>query len=276
MSSSHQALGWNFTTISCHIVQAQIEQFVYLFLERWAAVSLEAHRQQTKLTEQYIGAFIEPRSTTTHPYRILTSVSIGFAATEDERQQCLVHVGNVARSSPSQRPNLLSLLGGSADGAMETLNGTLLVIWLLLTGIGRSPFADAMFNLEAHEPSVWAAKWWSIGLHLRKNLFCTSMKPPSLHLQPFLATALYTHCRASFPSLGVVQSFGTLRVCVPCCCLGSALRPESIAVCSSYSERIFCWFDINSFHCQSRTWQPSASLPSCNFFASSRSWSCSI
>ena len=57
-------------------------------------------------------------------------------------------------------------------------------------------------------------------------------------------------------------------VCVPCCCLGSALRLKSIVRCSSCSERIFCWFGINSFHCQSRTSQPSVSLPSCNFFAS--------
>ena len=88
--------------------------------------------------------------------------------------------------------------------------------------------------------------------------------------RPFFRSSLYlyTHCRASSPSLGVVQSFGTPRVCVPCCCLGSALRLESIVRCSSCSERIFCWFGINSFHCQSRTSQPSASLPSCNFFAS--------
>ena len=82
------------------------------------------------------------------------------------------------------------------------------------------------------------------------------------------SAALYTHFRASSPSLGVVQSFGTPRVCVPCCCLGSTLRLESIVRCSSCSERIFCWFGINYFHCQSRTSQPSASLPSCNFFAS--------
>ena len=33
-------------------------------------------------------------------------------------------------------------------------------------------------------------------------------------------------------------------------------------------REIFCWFGINYFPCQSRTLQPSASLPSCNFFAS--------
>ena len=43
---------------------------------------------------------------------------------------------------------------------------------------------------------------------------------------------------------------------------------ESIVRCSLCSERIFCWFGINYFPCQSRTLQPSASLPSCNFFAS--------
>ena len=35
-----------------------------------------------------------------------------------------------------------------------------------------------------------------------------------------------------------------------------------------FREIFFCWFGINYFPCQSRTIHPSASLPSCNFFAS--------
>ena len=124
--------------------------------------------------------------TTTHPYRPLTGVCVGFPTTEDKWQWCLVHVGDVSSCPPSQWPNLLSFLGSSVNGSVEVLNCTSLVIRFSLTAICSPPFTYAMPRFEPWEPTIRAAEWCCFRANLRKNLLCASAKPPSLDLQPFL------------------------------------------------------------------------------------------